>query len=73
MKLVIVIAQYEAHVPDDMTVSQIQDLAEEKIRKELDCFSIYVKDYPDEEEQCPSFDLDTVLVGTETSISVGGG
>lgn len=72
MKTVIVIAKYESHVPDDMIVNQIQDLAEEKIRKQLDCFSIYVEDYPNEEDQCPMFDLDEVMVGTETMISVGG-
>ena len=72
MKKVIVIAKYEAYVPDDMTVSQIQDDAEEEIRNQFDSFSIYVKDYPNEDDSSPIFNLDDVMCGTESMISVGG-
>lgn len=72
MKKVSVIAKYEAYVPDDMSVSQIQDLAEERFREHMDCFTLYIENYPSEEHQCPMFGLDDVLVGTKSLIAVGG-
>lgn len=72
MKSIVVIAQYEAYVPDDMTVSQIQDLVQHIIENQLDCFSVYVEQYPDENESSPLFELKSVMVGTNSIIAVGG-
>jgi len=72
MKKIIVVASYEAYVPDDMTVSMVQDLIEEKLRNNLEYFSICVEDYPNEDEQCPDFNLNDVICGTELMISIGG-
>jgi hypothetical protein len=72
MKTVIVIAKYEAHVPEDMTASQISDLAEKQIRDNLEWFSVHVENYPDETEQSPMFDLSDVMCGTTAITAVGG-
>ncbi len=78
MKQVILIAKYHAYVPEDMTVSQIQDLAEEIVRDKMEYFQIYVEDYHEKKnyenghEVEPLFALDDVMVGTEAMISIGG-
>ena len=72
MKKIIVIAKYEAYVEDDITVSMVQDLVEEEIRNGLDSFRICIDDYEGENDNCPWFELDDVMAGTETMISVGG-
>lgn len=55
MKKIIVIAKYEAYVPDDITVSQISELCKQEIRNNLDDFRISVPNYHDEEEGEPWF------------------
>lgn len=78
MKKVIVIVTYEAHVPEDMSVSQIEDLVKEKVRDKMDCFRIYVEEYHEKKnyenghEVEPLFELEDVMVGTYTMISVRG-
>ncbi len=72
MKKIIVIAKYEAYVPDDITVSQISELCKKEIRNNLDDFRISVPNYHDEEEGEPWFELDDVMVGTESTITIGG-
>lgn len=72
MKKIIVIAKYEAYVEDDITVSMVQDLVEEEIRNGLQDFRICIDDYKGDGDNCPYFDLDDVMSGTETMISVGG-
>ncbi len=72
MKRIIAVATFEAHVPDDMTVSQVQDLVEENITDNYNRFSINVQDYKDVDNAEPYFDLDSVICGTESMISVGG-
>lgn len=72
MKTILVVAKYEAHVPEDMTVSQVEELVESELRNKLDRFSIYVEDYQDEDNQEPMFDLEDVMCGTESMISIGG-
>ena len=72
MKIIIVIVQYEAYVPDDITVSQISELCEKEIRNNLDDFRISVPNYHDKEEGEPWFELDNVMVGTESTITIGG-
>jgi type III secretory pathway lipoprotein EscJ len=72
MKKIIVIAKYEAYVPEDMTVSQVESLVEDEIRMLLDQFSVTVDDYKDEDDNSPMFDLKDVMVGTHSVISIGG-
>lgn len=72
MKKIIVVAKYEAYVEDDITVSMVQELAEEEIRNGLDSFRIFIDDYKGDGDNCPWFELDDVMSGTETMISVGG-
>lgn len=72
MKKILVIATYEAYVPEDMTVSQVQDLCEAEIRDRLEDFRISVSDYENEDESDPWFELNDVMVGTNSMISVGG-
>ncbi len=72
MKRIIVIAQYESYAPEDMTVSQVQDLVEDEIRMRLDRFSVTVDDYSNEDDASPMFDLQEVMVGTESTIAIGG-
>ena len=72
MKTILVVATYRAYVPEDMTVTQVQELVEEELRNNADGFRIYVEDYPDEDNQEPLFDLEDVMCGTELMISIGG-
>ena len=72
MKKIIVITTYSAYVPEDMTVTQVQDQCEKEVRDRLEDFRIYVEDYPNESEAEPLFNLDDVMVGTESMISIGG-
>lgn len=72
MKKIIVVARYTAYVPKDMTVEQVEELAEEELRNNCDGFRISVLDYHDEEQSEPLFDLEDVDVGTDVMLSVGG-
>ena len=72
MKKIIVIAKYEAYVPEDITVSQISELCEDEIRNQLEDFRISVPNYHNEEEADPWFKLDDAMVGTESIIAIGG-
>lgn len=71
MKRIIVVAVYEAYVPDDMKVSQVNNLCEKEINDQLQDFRIYVEDYEDNGENEPWFNLQSVSVGTNSSIAVG--
>ncbi len=72
MKKIIVVAQFSAYVPDDMKVSQVQDLCETEIREEFSSFRISVTDYSNESESEPLFELDDVMCGTNSMVSIGG-
>lgn len=71
MKTVIVIAKYEAYVPDDMSISEFQELAEKEINNNLDSFSIDVPYTSGEDETFPVFELRDVMCGTRCMIAVG--
>lgn len=73
MKKIIVIAQYEAYIPEDMDASQIQELAEKTIRDKCEDFRITVDSYleVDEQESEPLFELKDVMAGETVMIAVG--
>ena len=55
MKRVTVIIQFEAYVPEDMDMDKISEAVDKAVENRIDDFSIYVKDYPDEEQDSPVF------------------
>lgn len=72
MKKIIVIVTYEAYVPEDMMVDQLQENIDSIVRDNFDDFIAEAKDYPDEKNCYPSFEISDVMVGTESMISIGG-
>lgn len=72
MKKIIVIATYEAFVPEDMTVEQLRENIEEIVKNKFTDFTATAKNYHNEDEAEPLFQIDDVMVGTESMISVGG-
>ncbi len=72
MKKVIVVATYEAVVPEDMTVEQLRENIVEAVEVGFIDFRVTAENYHNKEEAEPLFVLDDVSVGTEVMISVGG-
>lgn len=72
MKKIIVITTYEAYVPEDMTVDQLRENIEEFVKDNFNDFRATAENYHNEEESDPWFQIDDVMVGTESMISVGG-
>lgn len=72
MKSIIAVVTYNAYVPEDMTVDQLKESIDEVVRDRFDYFRATAKDYHNEEESEPLFDLNSVMVGTESFITVGG-
>lgn len=72
MKKILVVVTYEAYVPEDMTVSQLQNNIEENIRNNFEDFRVTAEGYPEGEESEPLFDIKDIMVGTEAMISIGG-
>lgn len=72
MKKVIVVVTYEAYVPEDMMVDQLEDNVDEVVRNNLEDFRAIAENYHNEEESEPWFEISDVMVGTESMISVGG-
>ncbi|OPC66355.1 hypothetical protein DSC47_10125 [Elizabethkingia miricola] len=72
MKKVIVVVTYEAYVPEDMMVDQLEENIEEVVRDRFEDFRATAENYHNEEESEPWFELSSVMVGTESMISVGG-
>lgn len=72
MKKIIVVITYEAYVPEDMTVAQLEENIDEKIRSDFEDFRATAENYHNDEESEPLFQLDGISVGTEVMIAVGG-
>lgn len=72
MKKIIVIVTYEAYVPEDMTVDQLRDNIEEVVKDGFTDFRATAENYHNEEESEPWFQIDDVMIGTESMISIGG-
>ncbi|MEI7486439.1 MAG: hypothetical protein WCJ72_03340 [Chryseobacterium sp.] len=72
MKKIIVVVTYEAFVPEDMTVDQLENNIDDYVRDSFSDFRATAENYHTEEESEPWFQIDGVMVGTESMISVGG-
>lgn len=71
MKRVLVIVKYEAYVPEDMTVDQLENNIDEWVRSEFDNLGVSAEDYQNEENSWVIFNLEDVMVGTSCMISIG--
>ncbi|ULB35919.1 hypothetical protein [Proteiniphilum propionicum] len=65
MKQVIVIAKYRGTIPEDMTISQIENLCNDKIKDNLYTFRIDVKEYDEKTKSKPLFEFGGVMVGVD--------
>lgn len=72
MKHIIVVVTYTAYVPEDMTVDQLEENIDEVVRNNLEDFRATAENYHNEDESEPLFEISGVMVGTESSISIGG-
>lgn len=72
MKKVIVVVTYEAYVPEDMMVDQLEENVNEVVRNNFEDFRVIAENYHNEDEAEPLFEISDVMVGTESMISVGG-
>lgn len=72
MKKIIVVVTYSAFVPEDMMVDQLQENVDNYVRDYFEDFRATAKDYHNEEESEPLFNIDDVMMGTESMISIGG-
>lgn len=70
-KKVLIVAVYEAYVPEDMDLDEIYEKAEDEVRNNFEDFRLSV-DYPDAAQSDPLFDLSDVHVGTEMTLAIGG-
>lgn len=55
-----------------MMVDQLQENVDSYVRDYFEDFRATAKDYHNEEESEPLFNLDDVMMGTESMISIGG-
>jgi uncharacterized protein YeeX (DUF496 family) len=69
MKKVIVIAKYEAYIPDDMSIDEIENSIEKEIRDRGD-FRILAENYHNESESEPLFEISDVNVCTNLIMSI---
>lgn len=67
-KRIIVVVTYEAYVPEDMKISQVEENIEDLLRSRFDSFRVDAEDYHNEDKADPFFKLDQVIVCTECSI-----
>lgn len=72
MKQIIAIVSYTAYVPEDMTVDQLEENIDEVVRNNLEDFRATAENYHNEDESEPIFQISGVMVGTESTIMVGG-
>jgi hypothetical protein len=72
MKKIIVVVQYHAYVPEDMTVDQLQSNIEKYVEDNFEDFSVSAKGYHNESESEPMFQFEDLAVGTNCMIAVGG-
>ncbi|WP_185226140.1 hypothetical protein [Chryseobacterium indologenes] len=72
MKQIIVVVTYNAYVPDDMTVDQLEENIDEFVRDNFEDFRVSAENYHNESESEPLFEISGVMVGTESTIMVGG-
>lgn len=72
MKKIIVIAIYEAYMPEDMMVDQLRESIDMVVKDSFPDFRATAENYHNEEEAEPWFQIEDVMIGTESMISVGG-
>lgn len=72
MKQIIVVVTYNAYVPEDMTVDQLEENIDEFVRDNFGDFRVSAENYHKEDDSEPLFDISGVMVGTESTIMVGG-
>lgn len=71
MKRVIIVATFAGYCPEDMDINQIGDAVEKELNDRINMFRIHLRDYHNEPESEPLFDLTSVQCGTEIMITVG--
>lgn len=71
MKRIIIVATYEAYIPEDMAIESLEDNIDDEIRISSDGFGVSSKNYHNEDDEWIVFNLDDVMVGTSVSIAIG--
>ncbi|WP_278380955.1 hypothetical protein [Chryseobacterium arthrosphaerae] len=72
MKKIIVVVTYNTYVPEDMTVDQLEKNIDEFVRDNFEDFRVNAENYHNEDESEPLFEISDVMVGTESTIMIGG-
>lgn len=72
MKRVIVLVQYEAYVPQDMSIDSLRDGIEEEFSYSKYYFGVSSDNYHNEDESNVVFTKEDIMIGTSATIMIGG-
>lgn len=72
MKRVIVLVQYEAYVPEDMSIESLEENIEDEFSYSKYNFGVSSDNYHNEENSHVVFTRDYIMIGTSATIMIGG-
>ncbi|MGL5276402.1 hypothetical protein [Myroides sp.] len=70
MKRIIVVAKYEAYVPEDMSIESLIGNIEDTFENNMNDFGVSSEGYHDEDKEWVVFNHDSISVGTKAVIMI---